>query len=395
MIDIKQTVEQLSDYCVQNNFAGYDPYDALNSPILRKLSFGNKYLRIAFTQAMRRLPINLRPLLGVPKDYNPKGLGLFVWGYSKLYAHEKNVEHLVQIEKLMELLDGCKTEMGLDTGLRRYDSGAGHGWGYNFDWQSKAFFVPKYTPTVVNSSFIGHALLDTWHYTGLVKAKEMAIPIGNFILQDLHRLEEEGTLCFSYTPIDYYFVHNANLLGASLLIRLYKETGNEEFRKTALTALAYSMKHQLADGSWFYAEKDVSHWIDSFHTGFNLQAIKYFLDLGFAEKYKIQFENGVRFYAEQFFLTDGTPKYYHDHIYPIDIHSPAMAVVFFSGMGKKYADLTEKTLNWMIKNMRGPTGAFYFQKHRCYTNRIPYMRWGQAWAFHALTEYLHNLNNIK
>ncbi len=411
-------LKKLKAYVEKEQFAGYDPYDALNSPILNGLSFGNKYLRIAFTQGLKRLPFNLRPLFLVPKDYNPKGLGLFLWGYAKLYKCEKNPLYLTQIEKLLDLLDGCKTEVCLDTGLRRYDkggldlphrgtmarlrgndkekdgndSGGGHGWGYNFDWQSRAFFVPKYTPTVVNSSFIGHALLDTCAFTGLTKAREMALPIGDFILQDLHRLEEDGTICFSYTPIDNYFVHNANLLGASLLIRLFKETGKEAYKGTALTALAYSMKHQRDDGSWFYAEKDMAHWIDSFHTGFNLQAIRYFLDLGFAEEYRPQYEKGVRFYADNFFLTNGTPKYYHDRIYPIDIHSPAQAVVFFSGMGSAYVELTKKILNWMVENMQGPDGAFYFQKHKYYTNKIPYMRWSQAWAFHALTAYRLNLN---
>jgi len=42
----------------------------------------------------------------------------------------------------------------------------------------------------------------------------------------------------------------------------------------------------------------------------------------------------------------------------------------------------------MIENMQGPDGAFYFQKNKYFTNKIPYMRWSQAWAFHALTEYL-------
>jgi hypothetical protein len=402
-----QPLEKLKSYIEKDQFAGYDPYDALNSPLLSGLSFGNKYLRIAFTQGLKRLPANLRPLFLVPKDYNPKGLGLFLWGYAKLYSVKKNAEYLVQIEKILGLLDGCKTSMlldsslrgndkrwggndsaELDTGLRRYDGRAGHGWGYNFDWQSRAFFVPKYTPTVVNSSFIGHALLDTFTFTGLSKAREMALPIGNFILHGLHRHQENGTICFSYTPIDHYFVHNANLLGASLLIRLFKVTEKKEYRDTALAALAYSMKHQHPDGSWFYAEKDISHWIDSFHTGFNLQAIRYFLDLGFAEEYRPQYEEGVRFYADNFFLADGTPKYYHDRVYPLDIHSPAQAVVFFSGMGKEYEELTNKILNWMIENMQGPNGAFYFQKHKYYTNKIPYMRWGQAWAYHALTEYL-------
>jgi hypothetical protein len=89
-------------------FAGYDPYDALNSPVLRGLSCGNKYLRIAFTQGLKRLPFNLRPLFLVPKDYNPKGLGLFLWGYAKLYKREKNAEYLAQIEKLLDLLEGAK-----------------------------------------------------------------------------------------------------------------------------------------------------------------------------------------------------------------------------------------------------------------------------------------------
>lgn len=393
-------LEKLKAYIEKEQFAGYDPYDALNSPVLKGLSFGNKYLRIAYTQGLKRLSVNIRPLFLLPKGFNPKGLGLFLWGYTKLYKREKSAEYLVQIEKLLGLLDGCKTEVhphlypppsrgrGKD-GLEN----SGHGWGYNFDWQSRAFFIPKYTPTVVNSSFIGHALLDTWHYIGLTKAKDLAVPIGEFIINDLHRLEESGTVCFSYTPIDNYFVHNANLLGASLLIRLFKETGKEEYKDTALAALAYSIKHQRDDGSWFYAEKDMAHWIDSFHTGFNLQAIKYFLDLGFAEEYRPKYEKGVRFYAENFFLADGAPKYYHDRVYPIDIHSPAQAVVFFSGMGRVYAELTERVLKWMIENMQGPDGAFYFQKNKYFTNKIPYMRWSQAWAFHALTEYQLHYEN--
>jgi len=38
--------------------------------------------------------------------------------------------------------------------------------------------------------------------------------------------------------------------------------------------------------------------------------------------------------------------------------------------------------------MQERSGYFYFRKNRFITNRIPYLRWGQAWAFHALTAYL-------
>jgi hypothetical protein len=217
----------------------------------------------------------------------------------------------------------------------------------------------------------------------------MALPIRNFILKDLNRhVEEDESFCFSYTPLDRYFVHNANLLGASLLIRLHGETGDAESREAALMALAWSMRRQREDGSWYYAEKEGSRWIDSFHTGFNLQAVRYFLEAGFAKEWQEGYGRGVRFYRENFFLEDGTPKYYHDRLWPIDIHSPAQAVVFFSGMGETDAALTDGILHWMVTHLQDPKGFFYFQKHPRYTNRIPYMRWGQAWAFHALTEYL-------
>ena len=107
----------------------------------------------------------------------------------------------------------------------------------NFDWQSRAFFVTKWTPTIVNSSFIGHALLDAYSYTGEEAALNMTLPIKNFLLYDLYRTVEGNTFCFSYTPKDKTAVHNANLLGSSFLIRLYGITGDPELREAALDSL--------------------------------------------------------------------------------------------------------------------------------------------------------------
>lgn len=378
-MNVEQAIHELRIYIEAENFKGYDPYDALNSPIFKTLSFRSKYLRISYIQALKKLPINIRPILGIKKDHNPKGLGLILWGYARLYKIEKKPEYLEKINYLLDLLDCLKS--------RNY---GGNGWGYNFDWQSRAFFVPKFTPTVVNSSFIGHALLDAYRLAGCERALRMALPIADFILNDLNRLRENGAICFSYTPIDRYFVHNANLMGASLLIRLLRYDKREEIKDMALKALSYSMTHQREDGSWYYAEKESSHWIDSFHTGFNLQAINYFLDEGHAQEYREAFDRGVRFYAENFFLDDGTPKYYHDRTFPIDIHSPAQALVILSGMGVGYSDLRKKILHWTLTDMRDKRGFYYFRRSKISVNRISYMRWSQAWMFHALTSVLMN-----
>ncbi len=250
-MNVKSHIDKLKKYIEDNNFKGYDPYDALNSPILRALAFDSKILRILFIQALKKFPINLRPILGVPVGRNPKALGLFLWGYAKGYRVERHTDDLTIISRLLDLLDETRSP-----------GYSGNCWGYNFDWQSRAFFVPKYTPTIVNSAFIGHALIDTYRITGMGRALEMALSIGDFIVRDLNRSVEKKGLCFSYTPLDRSKIHNANLLGASLLIRSYRFSGQDRHREIALSCLDYSMHHQRPDGSWYYAETEYQKWID-------------------------------------------------------------------------------------------------------------------------------------
>ncbi len=380
---ITDKFHRLREYVEKKSFSGYDPYDALNSQITRIFPFNKKLAKIALTQLLRRSPVNLRPLLGIQPGHNPKALGLFLEGYAALYTITTSKEIKAIAENLIELLEKYKSP-----------TCSGNGWGYNFDWQSRVFFVPKHTPTIVNSAFIGHALLNAWESMKIQKALDLALPVRDFILKDLNRLVEEDSICFSYTPLDKYAVHNANLLGASLLFRISRYTNDLKARQVALAALFYSMKYQLEDGAWKYSEQHGSSWIDSFHTGFNLEAIRWFLKLDAAQEYKERYRKGVRFYGNNFFLKDGTPKYYHNQIYPIDIHAPAQAICFFSGEGSKYCDLTDVILGWMLKNMYSGKGYFYFRKGKILTNRIPYMRWSQAWAYRALTLYIKKEKNV-
>jgi hypothetical protein len=375
--DISGVIDRLRDYVESADYAGYDPYDALNSPLVRLVGRKSKWVRIASTQFLRRCPVNLRPLLGVRKGHNPKAIGLFLWGYTRLFQVRGEERDRDRIQYLLDMLEKLRS-----------NGCSGHAWGYNFDWQSRTFFRPKVVPTIVNTSFIGHALLDCYESTGLQRALDMAVPIKEFLLNDLHRTWQGDTFCFSYTPVDTDVVHNANMLGASILVRLFQFCNEPACKDMALSSLAYSMRRQNDDGSWYYAENENQKWIDSFHTGFNLQALRYFLEEGIGQEYEEAYQAGVKYYAGNFFLTDGTPKYFHDRVYPIDIHAPAQALCFFSGMGEDYRELTERILGWTLTNMASPKGHFYFRRTKYSTNRISYMRWAQAWMFHALTEYL-------
>jgi len=83
--DIKKITLKLLDYCRANDWAGWDPYDALNSPVFKYLPFlDSKWPRIAFTQFLKRSPINFRPILGIPKTENPKAIALILMSFQKL-----------------------------------------------------------------------------------------------------------------------------------------------------------------------------------------------------------------------------------------------------------------------------------------------------------------------
>ena len=364
----------LGDWAEKFDYAGFDPYDMLNSPLSKVLSLGTRFGRIALTQFGRRSPVNFRKLLLVKRGVNPKALALFLEGYVKLYKIDPQEVYLERMQKLVQLLKQTRSP-----------NASGAAWGYNFPWQNRFQCLERYTPTIVNSAFAGHALLDYYEITRDQQALDMAMSIPDFILKDLKRKYEGNSFCFSYTPQDQNFVHNANMLGASLLARLGKMYDRADLIEPSLQALDYSMKYQHDNGAWFYAETTAQSWIDSFHTGFNLEALKRFIDLGLTPQYVENYRRGVEFYAHNFFLENGACKYYHDRFYLVDIHAPAEALCFFSAASSEYKALVEKVGSWALKNMYNQrTGLFYFRKSKYFTIRTPYMRWSEAWAFRAM-----------
>jgi len=42
----------------------------------------------------------------------------------------------------------------------RVEGCSGAAWGYNFDWQSRNFFAPRGTPTIVPTAFAARALIE-------------------------------------------------------------------------------------------------------------------------------------------------------------------------------------------------------------------------------------------
>jgi len=98
-------------------------------------------------------------------------------------------------------------------------------------------------------------------------------------------------------------------------------------------------------------------------------------------------ERGHRFFLAHFFEPDGSPRYFHDRLPPVDIHSPAQAFVTLCELWDVVPapGLLARAASWCLDRMRAPQGYFYYRLGRLGPNRIPYARWGQAWAWHGLT----------
>lgn len=71
-------------------------------------------------------------------------------------------------------------------------------------------------------------------------------------------------------------------------------------------------------------------------------------------------KKGLAFYLDNFFLLDGTPKYYHDKMYPIDIHCPGQLWVTLFSLDEwcENKELCKAVCQWTINNMQDKKRIF-------------------------------------
>ena len=379
-INIFNTLKQLDKYVKRHDHAGWDPFDGLNSRLflysgLSRISF----VRLCWIQLLKHLPINLRNLTLVPLGRNPKGLALFASGCIML-------NRIQEARRFLQILDKIK-----------YSDSDGTAWGYDFPWQARAFYVPKETPNMVVTTFVAQAMLDMYEIRGEEKWLQLARSSCRYIVENLILEENDRIVCFGYIPGESARIHNANLMGAALLGRVFKHTKDLRLYELSEKSVSYTMNALTQENMWPYGERVHHSFVDNFHTGFNLVALKQWMECTGQFEHGPKVQAAYKTYLDVFWLEDGCPKYYHNSLYPIDIHNSAQGIltcIFLAEYDDKSLEVAQKIANWAVKNMQDPEGYFYYQKTRWYTNKIPYMRWSQAWMFYALATYLSNKHSL-
>ncbi len=400
--ELEQVYESVRGWCRARDYAGHDPFDALNSRLFQSTPLKHSRLaRLAWTQLFKRSPVNLRPLALVPAERNSKGTALFALAALSRFRATGEARHAQEARSLLDDLLASRV-------------GAAHGaaWGYNFDWQGRAFYAPRGTPTVVPTAFAVRALteavaaLDTPGEEGTVSQGvwgylTAATGACQFILEDLHRADEtDEEVCFSYTPGDRTRVFNASLLAGEALASAGAITGPRYWGEYALRAARYVVRRQREDGSWAYGADSYQGWSDNFHTAFVLTSLARIRracaselerDAATRDEIDDSLGRGFDFWRGRFFLADGWPKYYHRSAYPADAHSAGAALVALAELRDDEPDaagLAARVASWTLSELYDPRGFFYYQKRRLYTVRTPYMRWSQAWMLYGLARTL-------
>ena len=400
--ELEEVYERLRAWCRARGYAGHDPFDALNSRLFQATPLRRSRLaRLAWTQLFKRSPVNLRAPALVPVGRNSKGMALFALAALSRFRATGDADYEREARGLLA-----------DLLAARIETEHGVAWGYNFDWQGRAFYAPRGTPTVVPTAFAVRALteavsaLDAPGQEGTVSAGVWeyvtAAAAGcRFILEDLRRADEtEDEVCFSYTPLDRTRVFNASLLAGEALASAGAITGPKVWTDYALRAARYVAWRQRADGSWAYGADSYQSWSDNFHTAFVLTSLARILracaprleeDAATRDEIAGAIRRGYHFWRDGFFLADGWPKYYHRSAHPADAHSAGAALVALAELRDAEpdaAELARRVAGWAVRELYDPRGFFYYQKRRLHTVRTPYMRWSQAWMAYGLARTL-------
>lgn len=375
--EIQDSITRLAAWLEENDYQGYDTFDGLNARYLRPLTFNNGFLLTVLQQGVRRFPLNLRPLLGIRKDYSSKGMGFLARGFMRMN------------QSTGDAVWNSKAEYALQWLIENQSPGyQGACWGNHFDYMSRSFYLPKGVPTIVWTSLIGHAFLDAYDHFHQDRYLEIATSACEHIVRDLATFQDGDGLCLSYIPTQNKQVHNSNTLGGSLLARTYAHTGNEAYRELARKAMQYTAQHQRPDHSWYYGEKSNLHWVDNFHTAYVLDCFKYYSSSTGDRQFDEKMMSGYWYWKKTFFLPDGTPRYYDYKTLPLDIQCSSQAIdtlVFFQDRDPDSLSLAVKVAQWTIQNMQDASGYFYYRRYSPWiVNKTPTLHWGQATMLCAL-----------
>lgn len=379
---LKNSINGVMRWVETHDYKAYDPGDG-NLSYLHALTFNVLILERFLQQSVYRAPFNLRPLFGIKPHVSTKGMGYMAWGYLKMYGVTGDRSYSDKAKKCFDWLIENKSPF--------YSQ---YCWGNHFPFCTRSGKTPKLEPIIPWTALIGQSFLDAYAALKEPKYLEVATSIGEWILS-LPREKTPTGDCISYVAFKQNSIHNSNMLAAAFLAQIGKLNGNSEASAAGKSAMDYSCNRLREDGSWYYGEHPKYHWIDNFHTGYNLDCLKRYIACTGDRDYDTHLRRSFDYFKNNFFEANGRPKYYHNQALPIDSQCMGQAIdtlAFFSDIDSESLGLAAKVADWSIDNMQARDGHFYYRDLGWIKVKTPMLHWGQGTMFKGMAHLLTKLD---
>jgi hypothetical protein len=366
---------------INHSYLGWDPYDGLNTIHLNGLQKIPDILRIVIIQVNRVSPINLRPILSIEKGIDTKGISIFLQGYCKL--NNSGIPGPLEEDGTTLYSRLIKENILFDNTI----SWSSHY--FNYIGVTGSILTPN-TPDLIGTTNVIKAICQ---YSGYrtIDIENIIEKYYNYLINNFDR--NHGCFMYGHHIKDKYVPNcDAEVISSYRYVREIVE--NEGINEICLISLKKILNCQNPDGSWDYSfdhdGRNIYKQFD-FHQGYIINGLIDSISIypNMKEIIMSSIEKAVNFY-DSMFDPEGRGYYRYPRRYPTDIHNQAQGIITYSKLHDsfkeaRFYDMSKKICRWTIENMQDKDGHFYYQKGRILANRIPYMRWNQAWMMLALS----------
>jgi hypothetical protein len=259
-------------------------------------------------------------------------------------------------------------------------------------------------PNLVTTYFVAELYFQLYLKNEQKEYKNYFKDIVNDLIKTIPYFEKSQTeLCFQYTTVSSYNVHNANLLFAELIVKYnFLEKGHVN-KKIYDSLIQKSLNYSLTDfkktSTYYYAGEETRNTnIDNYHTGYLLRSLHEINIYGdqYLKTYDLnkEIKKILDFYLETFIFKG---KYIYKYkLKTIETHSLAESILIFSTFShifnnqtKKYfLDKIYKTISILYVDGKFMNKINTFKGFPIMKDELDYVRWSQSWMFFSISKLI-------